>query len=243
MQDGPEKGKDGDLTDPGRNTSDNLSRTSALEAVTSKVEKEKQYGGAEVIEIIGNALSADGREQKDRADKAETAFNTLKGAHEGLKNQFTTVSDQITQFLKEKEEAELAGIQDNQPLVDVIRGRQANTREAIRVQGIEAEANRVKEAAEAKIVEATQKEVTLSIKLAAMAAQVDEKTLVELVPDGNQERLAKAITILKNQPAPDPNNPGKALPNALQQKPASAISAGGESRSVSEKMLADAKGK
>ena len=45
MQDEQNKEKDGGSTDAGHDTSDNSSRTSATEAVTSKVEKDKQYGG------------------------------------------------------------------------------------------------------------------------------------------------------------------------------------------------------
>jgi len=257
MQNGPDKEKDGGTTDAGPNTSANSGQTASAEAVTSKVEKDKQYGGAEVIEIINTALAADGRAQKDRADAAEKAFNSLKGEHEGLKNQFTTVSDQVTQFLKEKDEAELAGIKDNPPLVDVVRARQANRAEAIRLQGVETNINTKTTQLTERETTLSQREVAISVKLTAMSAGVDEKQLAELVPDGDPERLKKAANILKasgqvitqeikpehldDQGRLKVDKEGKEIPAALRTKPASAQSAGGDTRSLSAKLLEKAK--
>ena len=259
MQDATGKEKDGGSTDPGRNTSENLSQTASAEAVTSKVEKDKQYGGAEVIEIINNALSENGRVQKDRADAAEQALKNLRGEHEGLKNQFTTVSDQVTQFLNKKDEDELAGIGDNKPLQDVVLGRQANRKEALRLQGITT-AQATKETLQTeKETTLNQRETKLNIIEAATKAQVDVKELTDLVPDGDPERLVRAANILKKSgqtttTTPDPKTldeqgrvkvgtDGKEIPVALRQKPASAVSSGGDQRSLSARLLEKAKAK
>ena len=257
MQDEQGKEKDGGSTDSGLNTSENLSRTASAEAVTSKFEKDKQYGGAEVIDAVNKILAADGRTQKDRADAAEQALKALRGEHEALKNQFTTVSDQVAQFLNKRDEDELAGVGDNKPLHDVVLGRQANRKEALRLQGIETEQKTRLSQLDERESSLSQREIKLNIIDAATKAGVDVAQLTALVPDGNPERLVKAANILKGSGQTNTQNKqeldeqgrvkvgadGKEIPVALRQKPASAISSGGDTRSISGMMLEKAKAK
>ena len=64
------KEKDGAPTQPGQGTLQAGSeQTSAVEQLTSKIEADKQYGGADVKKMVEDALSADGREQKGRAEE------------------------------------------------------------------------------------------------------------------------------------------------------------------------------
>jgi len=261
MQDLQNKGKDGGDDGSGRNTSENLGQTASAEAAASKIEKDKQYGGAEVIEIINNALAADGREQKDRADTATTALNSLRGEHEGLKNQFNTVSEQVAQFLKTQDEVEIAGIKDNQPLADVVLGRQANRKEALRLQGVEASQKTKDTQQNERENTLNQRDIDTGIKLAAMAAGVDPEALKARVPDGDPARLTLVAKDLKGSgqtttttTTPDPKTldeqgrvkfgaDGKEIPVALRTKPASAQSSGGDQRSLSARLLEKAKAK
>lgn len=236
------KGKDGGATAAGPETSANSSQTSAVDAVTSKIEEGKQYSGADVRKLVQDALSADGREQKRRAEVAESALIALRGEHDGLKTQFTTVSDQVSQILRAKDDEEAAKVKDDPVALGSLRARQANRAEQVRLQGVEAEANRKLREAETKISDVNKRETSLNIKLAAMAAGVDEKELADLVPDGNQERLAKTANILK-QRGTTTTEETKEIPSGLRTKPASTVSAGGDQRSLSAKLLEKAKAK
>lgn len=247
MQDAQTKEKDGGLTEAGLNTSANLGQTSAAETVTSKVEKDKQYGGTEVIEIINKALSADGREQKDRAEKAEASVTRLTGETTELTTKYNTVAGQITELLKAQNEAEADKVKEDPVALASIRVRQANVAETLRLQGVAADFDAKNSKLTGRETDVGKKETSVNIKLAAMAAGVDEKTLADLTPDGDPERLKRAANILKQSgittpPEIDPAT-GKPKPAALTQPPASAISAGGDARSVSEKMLEKAKAK
>ena len=237
------KGKDGAQTQAGQETlRAGSEQPSTADAVTSKIEEGKQYGGAEVIKLVRDALSADGREQKRRAEVAESTLAALRGEHDGLKTQFTTVSDQVSQILRAKDEEEAEKIKDDPVALGSLRARQANRAEQLRLQGVEAEANRKIRVAEAKIADTAKRETALNIKLAAIAAGIDEKELADLVPDGNPERLAKAANILK-QRGTTTTEETKTLPSGLRTKPASAVSAGGDQRSLSAKLLEKAKAK
>ncbi len=236
-QDGGDKGAGLNLQQPG-------SPTSALEKITSGIEEGKQYAGADVLKVVQDALSADGREQKDRADIAEANLTTLRGDHDTLTTQLQTVSGQVTQLLQAKNEAEAEAVKEDAPALASLRVRQANTSEKLRLEGVAAtlQARQVK--LETDVATLTQEKTSVTIKLAAMAGGVDEKALANLVPDGNPERLANASKLLKQSGTPeiDPIT-GKPKPAGLTNTPASVLSAGGDARSVSEKMLEDAKAK
>jgi len=245
--DEPGKEKDGDPTQAGQNLQPGSGQTSAIDQITSKIEADKQYSGADALKLVQDALSADGREQKDRAEKAEALAARLKEETTELATKYNTVSSQISELLKAQNEAEAEKVKDDPVALSSLRARQANAAEALRLQNIAADY----EAKHAKLIEreteVAKKATSINIKLAATAAGVDEKTLADLVPDGDPERLKKAANILKqsgiNKPPEIDPATGKPKPAALTQPPASAISAGGESRSVSEKMLEDAKKK
>jgi hypothetical protein len=249
------KGEDGAQTQAGQETLQAGSeRTSAADAVTSKIEEGKQYGGAEVRKLIQDALSADGREQKRRADAAEAQLRTLKFEHDGLKTTYNTISDQVSQLMRAQDEAEAEKVKDNPVALDSLRARQANRAEQLRLQGektrLEAEDARLKTERD----ELSKNTISLNIKLSAMAAGVDEKELSELVPDGNPDRLNKAANILKQRGQANTqqldeqgrvkvDKDGKEIPAALRIKPASAVSTGGDSRSLSARLLEKAKAK
>jgi len=243
-------GKEGDRGDKGAGPSLQQSgnQPSATEQLTSLFEEGKQYTGEEVVtaasKVIEDTLAADGRPQKDRADKAEAEVTRLTGNLDTVTNQVTNLSTQIGALTKAQEDAEADKVGEDPVALASLRARQANAREAARLEGVDA----AYKAREAKMSEretsANQKETSVSIKLAAMAAGVDETKLAGLVPDGDPGRLANAASLLKSQVAPeiDPVT-GKPKPAALTTTPASAISASGEGRSVAEKMLEDAKKK
>jgi len=248
------KKKDGDQTLPGQNLQEGSEQTSAVEQITSKIEAEKQYSGADTLKMVQDALSANGREQKDRAEKAEKDVTRLTGEVGTLTTQYNTVASQVTQFLKDQNEAEADKVKEDPVALASLRVRQANAAEALRLGSIKTDYDAKNTALTTRETEVNTKLTSVNIKLAAMAAGVDEKTLADLAPDGDPERLKRAANILKQskitqefevdpltgKPKIDPST-GK--PIALQQKPASAISAGGDSRSVTEAMLEKAKKK
>lgn len=254
MLDETGKAKDGGQQPPGPSLQEGATQTSSVEQLTSAIEEGKQYAGADVLKLVKDALSADGREQKDRADKAETEVQRLTGAHNELTTQFNTVSGQVTQLLKDQDDAELAKYSDDKPAQDSLRARQANRAERIRLEGVDASIK----TREAKVVAdretLNQQQTSISIKLAALAGGVDEKALADLVPDGDPGRLTKMAGILKQsgqtntqqldeQGRVKADKDGKEIPVALRQKPASGISAGGETKTTAERMLDKAKKK
>lgn len=230
---GAEEGKD-------RGSTESLSQPSALEKLTSGIEEGKQYTGAETLKLVKDALSADGREQKDRAEKAETEVTRLTLDHSNLTTQFNTVSSQVAGLVKAQDDAELEAYKEDKPAQDSVRVKQANRAEALRLQGVEADVRARETNATQKDAEADKKLTSINIKVAAMAAGVDEKALADIIPGGDPERLTKAANILKlsGNTEIDPLT-GKPKPVALTQKPASALSAGsgGESgvRQIVEK--------
>ncbi len=250
-------GKEGDgaLTQPGQGTLQAGSgQTSAVEQLTSKIEADKQYGGVDVKKMVEDALSADGREQKGRAEKAEAEVKRLTGDLVTVNSNLTNLTTQINEFARTKNEAEADAVKDNPEALASLRVRQQNTGERIRLEGVETQQK-------ARITEQDQRdkdlntrETGINIKLAAMAAGVDEKALGALVPDGDPGRLALAANTIKQsgpqveidpatgKPAIDPVT-GKPKPAGLTNIPASSVSAGGDSQSVSQKMLEDAKKK
>jgi hypothetical protein len=100
--------------------------------------------------------------------------------------------------------------------------------------------NRETKAAERE-ANAIKRETAVNIKLAAIEAGVEESQLADLVPDGNPERLKKMAGILKGSGVTTPQLGTK--PAGLGQRPASAVSAGGDNRSAAESLLEKAKKK
>ncbi len=235
-------------------STENLSQPSALEKLTSGIEEGKQYTGAETLKLVNDALSADGREQKDRADQAEANVTRLTGEVSSLTTQYNTVSSQIADFMKAQNEAEVEKVKDDPVAVGSLRARQANTAEALRLQGVAADYEAKNTKFTGRETEVNTKLTSVNIKLAAMSAGIEEKQLADLVPDGDPERLKKMAGILKQsgqtstqqldeQGRVKADKDGKEIPVALRTKPASAISAGGDAKGIAEKMLEDAKKK
>lgn len=243
-KDGGDKGAGPSLQPPG-------TQTSSVEQLTSQIEAGKQYEGADVLKLVKDALSADGREQKDRAEAVEAENKLLKTQVETVTGNVTTLTTQIAEITRVQEEAEAAAIKDNPEALTSLRTKQAIAREEIRQRGVDTEqkktADTLKTGQDA-LVKAT---TSLHIQVAAMAAGVEAAKLEELVPDGDPGRLASAATLLKAQAVPeiDPAtgkpkiDPATGKPVALTQKPASVQSAGGESRTTAEVLLDKAKGK
>ena len=181
----------------------------------------KQYTGKEVLDI----LSADGRKQKTRAETAETGLAQLTQLHEALTTQYNDMAEQVKAIQKTKDDAELEKVKDDPVALGSLQARQANAREAIRLQSLDTTIK----AREAKAVEKesgiAQQLAAVNIKLAALTAGVDEAQLAEFVPDGDPKRLASAVKILKAGGVIPP--PGGNIPQGLRNRPASTVSAGG----------------
>lgn len=241
MKDAAGKEQDGGTTTPGP---EDLSQTSATEKLTSGIEDSKQYAGADVKKLVEDALSADGREQKDRADKAEAENKRLTGDISTLTTDMTGLRTQMSDITKAQNDADADKVKDDPVALGSLRARQANQAEAIRLSGERAAQEAKDTAMASREAAVAQKETTSNIKLAAMAAGVDEKKLADLVPDGDPGRLSQASTLLKAQAATevDPVT-GKPKPAALTQPPASPVGTGEDSTSMSESMLKKAKAK
>ncbi len=217
---------DGGRTPAGQNLQPGSEQTSAAEQLTSSIEEGKQYSGVAVKKLVEDALSADGREQKGRAEKAEGEVTRLTGQVSGLTAQYNTVSSQVAELLKAKDDAELAQYSEDKPAQDSIRVKQANRAEALRLQGVAADYDAKSAKFTEREADLAKSEASVNTKLAALSAGVDEAELADLVPDGNPARLKKAADILKKRgPTSDQLRSGK--PPGLGQRPASAISVGG----------------
>jgi len=238
------KAKDGGKAPLGQNLQEGSDQTSTAEQLTSSIEEGKAYAGDVVKKLVLDALSADGREQKSRAEAAEASLRVITDEHQNLKTQFNTVSSQVSELLRAKMDAEADAVKDDPVALGSLRVRQSNTAERLRLEGYDAQVKSRETKFNEEKASFAKKEASLNIKLSAMAAGIDEKTLADLVPDGNAERLARAAAILKQSGSkPAETEPGKAKPAGLTNKPASVLSSGGDSKSVSEKMLENAKGK
>lgn len=220
--DNTETGKDRAQAQAGQNLQLGTERTSATEQLPSKIEVNKQYSGAEVLDF----LSADGRVQKDRADKAEAEVGRLGGVANDLTTQLNTVSGQVSQLVKAQDEAEVAKVGEDPVAINSVRARQANRAETLRLEGVAATQQARDTAFAAREATVKQAETSSNIKLAALESGVDEKSLIDLVPDGDPERLKKAVNIIKQTGTID-RTTGKLVPPGLEWKPASTFSAGG----------------
>ena len=218
---------DGAKIEQDKGSTENLGQPSALEKLTSGIEEGKQYTGAETKKIVQDALSAEGREQKSRAEAAMTENTRLKEELTTVTGNVTTLSTQMTELTRAQNEAAAEKVKDDPVALGSLRVQQANAAESIRLatQKAKQDANEAT-IATAKAV-AIQEQTTASIKLAALEAGVDVDKLKELVPDGDKGRLATAAALLKGQTTIDPLT-GKVKPAALTQRPASALSAGGD---------------
>ncbi len=248
MLDRPGQTKDGGAGGTGRNTSANSDQTSSVDQLTSSIEEGKQYAGADVLKLVKDALSADGREQKDRAEKAEANATKLTSDLNGMTTQVNTLTGQMAEFARAQNDAEADSVKEDPAALASLRVRQANTAEKLRLDGVNtAYQTRDTEFKQTQADFAKEKS-GFNIKLAAMAAGVDAVKLAELVPDGDPTRLTNAATLLKTQVAPE-IDPVTRLPKVapkipgLTTTPATLTSVAGDSRSVSEKMLASAKAK
>ena len=240
---------DGAGNEQDKGSTENLSQPSALEKLTSGIEEGKQYTGAETKKLVEDALSADGREQKTRAEVAEAENKLLKTEVQTVTGQVSTLTTQMADISRAQNEAEAAAIKDDPAALGSLRVKQANSAEKLRLEGVATAQAADKAALAAREATVANQEKTSKINLAAMAAGVDVTKLTELVPDGDPTRLATAATLLKAQAAPeiDPvtGKPKEAVPKppGLTTQPASTKSAGGDPKSVSESMLEKAKAK
>jgi len=233
---------DGAGNEQDKGSTENLSQPSALEKLTSGIEEGKQYTGAETKKLVEDALSADGREQKTRAEAAEAENKLLKTEVQTVTDHVTTLTTQMTEITRAQNEAEAAANKDNPEALTSLRVKQAQAREEIRQKGIEAEQKKTADTLKVGQDALTKATTSLNIQVAAMNAGVDKAKLEELVPDGDEKRLASAATLLKAQAAPE-IDPVTGKPPGLTTQPASTKSAGGDSKSVSESMLEKAKAK
>ena len=150
---------------------------------------------------------------KGESEKAEKEVQRLTGEHTALQNNFETVSNQVNELVKAQEEREREGVKDDPVALSSLEARQANTREKIRLEGVQKEADRKIREADEKEKEANAKNISASIKLAAVEHGVKESDLADLVPDGDPERLTKMAKILaqSGQKEPEKDKDGKTM--------------------------------
>lgn len=227
-----------------KGSTENLGQPSALEKLTSGIEEGKQYTGAETLKLVQDALSADGREQKTRADTAEGNVTRLTGELNGLTTQITGLTTQIGEISKAQNDTAELAVKDDPAALTSLRARHAITTEDARLKGVAATQQARETAFATKEVTFAKKETSFNIKLAAMAAGVDAVKLEELVPDGDSARLVNAATLLKGTGSVE-IDPITKLPKpvGLTNTPVATVSTGVETRSLSERMLQKAKEK
>lgn len=208
-------------------STESSSQTSVAAELTSGIEESKQYSGAETKKLVEDALSKDGRAQKTRADAAEITNKLLTSEVETAKGNITTLTANMEALTKAQNEAAAEKVKDDPAALGSLRVQQANAAETIRLATQKATQEATQKTIDASAVEAVKVTINADIKLAALAAGIDEAKLKELVPDGNKERLVTAATLLKGQTVIDPKT-GKTIPAALTQKPLPGQSAGGD---------------
>ncbi|KKM22826.1 hypothetical protein LCGC14_1621400 [marine sediment metagenome] len=249
MLDGTDGAKDGGGTDSGRDTSENSGGTSGAEQPTSTIDKTKNYSGVDVEKLVADALAADGREQKTRADTAEKEVGRLTTSHGELTTRFDSLSTQMDDILRGREDAERESVKDKPDELSVVNGRLANAKEKRRLDGVVADITRQQTVLTEGQTALVGQQASANIRLAAMAGGVDEKDLAKFVPDGDPARLTDAVAILKRSATPVLDEDGKVkvgpdgkeIPAALRTKPASPLGTGSDSRSFSQQMLDKAK--
>jgi len=217
-------------------------------ALTSEIQDTQHYAGKDVKKLVQDALSADGRAQKDRAEAAEAQAKALAEQLTGLNTQVGTLSQQLEAFRRARDDAEAESIKDDPEALKSLRTKQQHR---LREEQLNQQA--VTLAAREKAIEADKAEVSRfkAEKEARRIAnlpeyKVDSDRLFALVPDGNPERLKLAAKILKESSiaAPvNPNQPNPPKPAGLTIKPASIISVGGSEGNPVQNMLAKAKAK
>ncbi len=243
------KQTDGGATAPGPDAPGNSGQTAAAEEQTPTIDKDKSYSGVDVEKLVADALAADGREQKTRADTAEKEVGRLTTSHGELTTRFDTLSTQMDDILTGREDAERERVKDKPEELSALNGRLANAKEKRRLDGVVADITRQQTALTEGQTALVGQQASANIRLAAMAGGVDEKDLAKFVPDGDPVRLTDAVAILKRSATPVLDEDGKVkvgpdgkeIPAALRTKPASPLGTGSDSRSISQQMLDKAK--
>ncbi len=239
------KEADGGATAPGPDAPGNSGQTVPAEEQTPSIDKDKTYSGVDVEKLVADALAADGREQKTRADTAEAKVKLLTGTQADLTTRFETLSGQFDEVTAGREQAEREKFKDKPEELSLLDGRLANAKEGRRLQGLIAEIGRRETAVTEGQTALAGQQASVNIRLAAMAGGVDEKDLAKFVPDGDPARLADAVTILKRSAAPvldedgkvKVGKDGKEIPVALRQKPASAVGTSTDATGTARSML------
>lgn len=247
MGDKANETQDGAPTDGGPNASPNSEQTSSAEELTSTIDKDKTYSGADVTKMFSDWAAKEGRAALTRAETAEAETKRLTGSHADLTTRFETLSTQMEGILTSREDAERERVKDKPDELTVLNARLANAKEGRRLEGLDADVKRQQTAVTEGQTALAAQQASVNIKLAAVAGGVDEKDLARFVPDGDSTRLAEAVTILKRSAAPvldedgkvKVGTDGKEIPAALRTKPASALGTGTSGKSTARAMLDD----
>jgi hypothetical protein len=221
--------------------------TSIVSTLTPEIKDDQQYPGKDVRKLIQDALSADGRAQKDRADLAEAELKAIRTQLSEATTGMSAVSNQLAEFRKQRDETEAEGVKDDPEALKSLRHKQAvRAREDVVTDREKKIADREKAHQEVLGEINKFKAEKEARRIASLPEyKVDADKLFALVPDGNAERLKMAAKILKESAVlaqPNPPIPEKPKPPGLTLKPASIISAGGSENSLG-KMLERAKTK
>ena len=241
--------QDGAPTDGGPDASPNLEQTSSVDELTSTIDKDRTYSGADVTKMFSDWAAKEGRVALTRAETAEAEAKRLTGSHAALTTRFDTLSTQMDDILTGREDAERERVKDKPEELSALNGRLANAKEKRRLDGVVADITRQQTALTEGQTALVGQQASANIRLAAMAGGVDEKDLAKFVPDGDPARLTDAVAILKRSATPVLDEDGKVkvgpdgkeIPAALRTKPASPLGTGSDSRSISQQMLDKAK--
>lgn len=215
------------------------------ESALASIDETQSYKGVDVRKLIQDALSADGRAQKDRADLAELTAKTLAEQLTGLTGQVGTLSEQLASFRRARDEAEAESVKDDPEALKSLRTRQQNRLEADVIVQEKARLAAREKAIEANMVEIARGKAEKEARRIASLPEykVDADKLMALVPDGNPERLKIAAKILKESGVvTSTTTTTQTKPAGLTTRPASIVSAGGSEGSFA-KMLERAKNK
>lgn len=200
--------------------------TPAPEVETPEIVDDQQYKGEEVKKILRTALSADGRTQKDRADKAEKEVTRVKGELTGLTTQVTGLTTEIGDFRKSRDAAEREAVKDDAPALASLSVIQANRDESARLAALDRKNQTDRTQIETDQTEIAKGKAEITAFKVAQEVGVDHVKLFELIPDGDPERLKSMAKVLKDSGVTG-TPAGEKKPAGLGVKPASPVSAGG----------------
>lgn len=228
MGDKADETQDRAPTDGGPDASPNLEQPSSVDELTSTIDKDRTYSGADVTKMFSDWAAKEGRVALTRAETAETEAKRATGELTGLTTRFDTLSAQMDDILKGREDAERDALKDQPEKLSVLDGRLANAKEARRLGGLLKDIDAKQALLESSTAEAGKVTARVAITAAASRAGVSEKALADLVPDGDAGRLATAADLLKKSGSEADRGAGtKDKPAGLSQRPVSAQRAPG----------------